>query len=84
MVAPLRDARFALVPCGTSASVVQVCVEQVEPGIGRVQALADISRSALRCHSNETRAPIANPLNSAQRGDTLYHSPSYIRVRAVV
>jgi len=32
----------------------------------RVQALADISRSALRCHSSETRAPIANPPNSAQ------------------
>ena len=32
----------------------------------RVQALADISRPALCCHSNETRAPIANPSNSAQ------------------
>ena len=31
-----------------------------KPGIERVQALADISRSALCCHSNETRAPIAN------------------------
>jgi len=35
-------------------------------GIDRVQALAYISRSALRCHSNETRAPIANPPNSAE------------------
>jgi len=26
-----------------------------------VQALADISRSALCCHGNETRAPIASP-----------------------
>ena len=32
----------------------------------RVQALADISRSALCCHSNETRAPIPIPPNSAQ------------------
>jgi len=32
----------------------------------RVQALADISRSALCCHSNENRAPIANPPNSVQ------------------
>jgi len=38
----------------------------------------------LCCHGNETRAPIANPPNSAQLGDTHHHSPSYIRVRAVV
>ena len=38
----------------------------MQPGFERVQALADISRSALCCHSNETRAPIANPRNSAQ------------------
>jgi len=36
-----------------------------KPYIERVQALADISRSALCC-INETRAPIANPSNSAQ------------------
>ena len=38
------------------------------------------------CRSNETRAPIANPPNSAQLQGTTqaYHSPSYIRVRAVV
>jgi len=35
-------------------------------------------------HSNATRAPVANPPNSAQLGGTPYHSPSYIRVRAVV
>jgi len=59
--------------------------------------LADISRSprcchvhplpiraAICCHSNETRAPIANPPNSAQLGGTLYRPPTYIRVRAVV
>jgi len=41
-----------------------------EPGINRVQALADISHSAMCCHSNETRAPIADPPNSAQLGGT--------------
>jgi len=41
----------------------------------RVQALADISRSALCCHSNETRAPTTNPPNRAQLGGTPYHSP---------
>ena len=46
-------------------------VPKTEPGIERVRALADISRSALCCHSNETRAPIANSLNIiAQLGDT--------------
>jgi len=43
----------------------------MKQGIERVQALADISRSALYCPSNETRAPIANPPNSAQ----LVHNP---------
>jgi len=35
------------------------------------------------CHSNATRAPIANLPNSAQLGGSLYHAPSYIQVRAV-
>jgi len=56
----------------------------MEPGIERVQALADISRSALCCHSNETHAPIANPPNSAQLEGTPTIIPSHIRVRAVV
>jgi len=47
---------------------------QIEPGIERVQALTDISHSALCCHSNETHAPIANPPNSAQLEGTPYHS----------
>ena len=47
----------------------------VEPGIDRVQALADISRSALCCHINETRAPIANPPKNAQLEGTPYYSP---------
>jgi len=55
-----------------------------EPGIERVQALAGISRSAHCCHSNETRAPIANPPNSAQLEGTPTIPPSYIWVRAVV
>ena len=33
-------------------------------------AFAVISRSPLCCNSNETRAPIASPLNSAQLGGT--------------
>jgi len=36
------------------------------------------------CHSNETRAPIANLPNSAQLEGTPYHSPSYIWVRALL
>ena len=47
-----------------------------EPVIQRVQALADILCSALCYHSNETRAPIANPPNSVQLEDTPYHSPN--------
>ena len=43
--------------------------------IERVRALADISRLGLCCHSNETRAPIANPPNNAQLEGTPYHSP---------
>jgi len=46
-------------------------------------ALVDISRSALCCHSNETRAPIANPPNNARRGTPTILA-SYIWVRAVV
>jgi len=57
---------------------------QWQPGTERVQALADISHSALCCHSNETRAPIANQPNSAQLKGTPNIPPSYIRVHAVV
>jgi len=55
-----------------------------QPGIQRVQAPADLSRSGLRCHSNETRAPISNPSNSAQLEGSPTITPRYIRVRAVV
>jgi len=41
----------------------------------QARALADISRSALCYHSNETRAPIANPPNTAQLEGTSYYSP---------
>jgi len=34
-----------------------------------------VTRFALCCHSNATRAPIANPPNSAQPGGSPYHSP---------
>jgi len=40
-------------------------------------------RSALCCYSNETRAPIANPPNSAQLEVTTTIPPSYTRVHAV-
>jgi len=43
--------------------------------VDRVQALADISRSALCCHSNETRAPTANPPNNAQLEGTPIRLP---------
>jgi len=43
----------------------------LQPAIEQVQALADISLSALCCHNNETCALIANPPNSAQLEGTL-------------
>ena len=58
--------------------------EQVTPAIEQVQVVADISCSALCCHSNETRAPIANPPNIAQLGASPGIPSSYIRVCAVV
>ena len=56
-------------------SLLHRITSQNKPGIQRVQALADILHSALRCHSNETCAPTANPLNSAQLEGTSYHTP---------
>ena len=46
------------------------------PGIERIQALADISRSAPCCRSNKTRAPIANRPNMAHLEGTSYHCPN--------
>jgi len=52
----------------------KLCIEQV----------CTCEHFALCCRSNATRAPIANPPNSAQLGGIPYHSPSYIWVRAIV
>ena len=49
-----------------------------------MQALSNISCLLLSPHSNETRAPIANPPNSAQLEGTPTIPPTYIWVRAVV
>ena len=46
-----------------------------KPDVERVQALADISRSALCCYSNGTRVPIANPPSSAQLEGTPLRFP---------
>jgi len=49
-----------------------------KPGTERVQALADISRSALCCHSNKARAPITDCKHAKQcttMEGTPYHSP---------
>jgi len=48
---------------------------QRKPGTERVQALADILRSVLCCHSNKSHAPITNPPNSTQLEGTPYNSP---------
>ena len=58
----------------TNLQAVKILRNKITARHERVQALADISRSALCCHSNETRAPIANPPNSAQLEGTIYHS----------
>jgi len=58
--------------------------QQCQPGIDRVQALADISSSALCCHNNKTRAPIANRANSSQLEGAPTIPPTYIRVREVL
>jgi len=52
------------------------CKDQaiLQPGTEQVQALADISCSALCCHSNETCALIANPPNSTQLQGIPYRS----------
>jgi len=60
-------------------------ITNTEIGIERVQACTRWHFAfALCCHSNATRAPIANPPNSAQLGASHTTPPTYIRVRAVV
>jgi len=55
-----------------------------QPGIQRVQSTCWHFAFALCCHSNETRALIANPSNSVQLWGTPTILPSYIQVRAVM
>jgi len=56
-----------------------------EPGIQRVQTLANIPRSGyVVIASKPARAPIANPPNSAQLEGTRYHSSKLHPVRVVV
>jgi len=56
-------------------TVGQPSLSLIQPGIERVQSTRWHFAFALCCHSKATRAPIANPPNSAQLGGTLYHSP---------
>jgi len=67
----------------TDDEVIQTSRTIFQPGTEWVQALADISRSALCCHINETRTPTANPPNSAQLRGHPTISPSYIRACAL-
>jgi len=53
-----------------SSSLITI-ITTTKPGIERVQAITDILHWTLCCHSNETRAPIANPPNSEQLGAPL-------------
>jgi len=62
----------------------QAAQKQKQPGIERGQAVADISRSALCCHNNDTHAAIEIPPNNAQLGGPPTIPPSNIRVRAVM
>jgi len=68
-----------------TASIISsdLTIYMTKPGVERVQTLADISRSALCCHTNETHAPIANPPNSAQLEGIPTIPPTYIWIRAV-
>jgi len=66
---------MAAVSWPVSHTGIQPLSHLLQQGTEQVQALADISRSALCCHSNETRAPIASPSNSAQLESTLTIPP---------
>jgi len=46
---------------------------------GYIRDEGKIVTFALCCYSNATRAPIANPPNTAQLGDIPYHSPKLDR-----
>ena len=62
---------LSLLQCQCHMMLLQQLTATNKPGI---QALADILLSVLCCHSNETRAPTANPPNNAQLDGTPYHS----------
>jgi len=65
--------------------VVLYAWQQQQPAIQQVQASSLTFRIRhIRCYSNHTHAPIANPPNSAQLGDTPPFPQSYIRLHAVV
>jgi len=49
----------ATITLQVSVHILQV-FRMISPSIQRVQVLADILHSTLCCHSNESRAPIAN------------------------
>jgi len=51
--------------CTSLTVVINACTTRMNQ-VKRLEELADISCSALCCHSNETRAPIANPPNMEQ------------------
>jgi len=65
MLSPVRGSLPACVAC--------VC--GMRAACGGPGRLPLGSAFPLCCHSNATRAPIANPPNSAQLGDSPYHSP---------
>jgi len=51
---------------GETLGAVADTLQQNNQAQSECRALAGISRSVLCCHGNETRAPIANPPNSAK------------------
>jgi len=76
--------RVGVIPCiGRTGGLASKNSQNATSHRASTKALADISRSALCCHSNETRAPIANPLTIAQLEGTPTIPPSYIRIRKV-
>jgi len=68
---PTGDARRRRRPA-TRADPAQPAVRTMSSYRGRDASLE--LGFALCCHSNATRAPIANPPNSAQLGGSLYHA----------
>jgi len=69
----MRRAVFGAPPVATRADPAQPAVRTMSSYRG-MDASLELG-FALSCHSNATRAPIANPPNSAQLGGSLYHAP---------